>query len=537
MKRLILFLSMLAVLLLTACNEQKEGPSVPEAPPTTVNVKVDFSVYTPDDRTAPLYTRLSPEPIKEFTPFTSPGAIYPFAGQFISRGYSYCSYYDPRYENNFTYGFVDGSGTIVADPVYTTVAPLEHAIDYTGLPFWYMSLQYDSADPHSFLYGLASMDGTFALPCRYEEILGFDGRIIAFYPQGEGDPASFEVYDFDGNLCFTSRDLPFAAELGNHRYSNSIASPYSYSEGLYTIPLYLSPERAKELGTRRRVLYYMTEEGEFLYGPFSHAEPFSDGVAIVEQPHAYSCTYLRRDGTLFSRTYHELQPFRNGSAVVSVGDTALVKLIDHDENVLLTAKHGLYPLEDGSLYTYTYSIDAVGYHTDHVYTCYDRQGQVLWEWEGKCDPLSSSLIRQGDTIVNPLTGKSVSIPYDSAVEYYHSPSDPYVIVSSEGETKFLDKDLQSPAADGYLFAPRYYYRTSSIMPGELLAKGLPFAGESDLMLYRTPGSPIGTYPHTDFSFAQIYPDHVVAITDEHSTYLYDADGHLFFSFPLDPMDD
>ena len=124
-------------------------------PQKVPNPTVDFSYYTKREASPALYTRASSEALGELMPSEDYGAIYPFVGG--QRTYLYSDYGTAGVQQKL-YGFVDATGQILVDPVYT-MAQLLESEDGTALPYWHIGkiIYSEEAKDSYMLCALASM--------------------------------------------------------------------------------------------------------------------------------------------------------------------------------------------------------------------------------------------------------------------------------------------------------------------------------------------------------------------------------------------
>lgn len=245
----------------------------PEPSGTTaggVTVHTDYSNYTPRVAEAPRYTRLTEEFIPDLQPSDGCGMLYPFVGSLLysvgTNGYSY--------QAGETYGLMDETGRIVADATYMEISVLSYydSMHYqtVEVPMLRLSRAGEATliemDGWSYidgytLYGLASFDGKFVLPCEYGHVSAFACGVLVM---DDYQADAFTIYDFEGNVLLTERDLAIdAGKLTDWSYGS-----LQYSEGCFTI----------ELADGRWV---MDLDGSLLHGPYYNIGTYSNGVAAA----------------------------------------------------------------------------------------------------------------------------------------------------------------------------------------------------------------------------------------------------------------
>ncbi|MBR6825382.1 MAG: WG repeat-containing protein [Oscillospiraceae bacterium] len=491
-------------------------------------VQTDFSAYTEKADLEPMFTRPSDGSSETIHALTEPTTLYPFNGVLI-RNYGYVE--------SYRRGLIDGTGRIVVDPVYTDIYLMPDYATGSTLPFWILEQDQGPETEEekeygwgSHKYGLMSLDGTFALECKYTYIEPHDDRILCSYEVPDSEVPYFEYYDFEGNLCLSSQKFPLSKDRLYESY-------VSYGEGLYVVCLTLPPEE-QQSGFSDHGYYFMTEDGELRYGPFVDASAFSEGFAVVSLPNG-SETYLRKDGTLFSESYSYAGDFQNGYASVNTESGEWVDINTNGEIVTPGAPH---LQADGSYAVTGYLSDSF----DSIVTCYDENMNLLWETTCR-DSLSGNLITRyceeynALLLINPLTGKQLSFPEYPYPEYIYNSTAPYIKIYTRPEGKntthcliitedldiFADIDTQN---NDTVFIE--VYPTESTC-----SEGFCIRDKQNVTLYRSPADPVGTYTVGAFHDACVYADGTVAFTTDECTEFYDADGTLFFRYLTNTMDD
>lgn len=163
-----------------------------ETTPGGYAVETDWSVLGIVEPPEAKFSRLSEEWIDALAPGDDYGALYPFVGRV---NYS-------EYGESNVYGLFDASGRIVCDPVYSSVDRCSY---YTrNVEKTVPMLQLGRPDGDEMVYTLASLDGSFVSPGSYRLIRCFDFGIFC---AERYDSSQFTVYDFEGNVLMTDRDL------------------------------------------------------------------------------------------------------------------------------------------------------------------------------------------------------------------------------------------------------------------------------------------------------------------------------------------
>lgn len=323
--------------------ETPTGPAVPnETTASGWHVATDYSAYAPRDALpAANYTRLSDDPIADLAAGNY-GAIFPFAGApLYSSSEDGYSYLNGRY-----YGFVTEQGQIVCDPVYTAVSPLR-LYDYTegstvALPVWTYSrtgeiytesyTDEDSGEVYEWqegteYYGVAALDGSFALPCEYRGVNGFDGGFVCYR---SWDRPDFEVYDLQGKLLFQAQDLTF---LDLSEYVS-----VDCSDGVFLLH-------------NNGLTYAADAQGKLLFEPMKDVGAFSNGLAAASLD-GVRYGYIDKSGRwVIPAGYDSASIFRNGYATVEQGERRSV--IDTSGKVQFTVSGGYLSESGGGYYCFS----------------------------------------------------------------------------------------------------------------------------------------------------------------------------------------
>jgi len=300
-----------------------------------------------------------------------------------------------------------------------------------------------------------------------------------------------------------------------------------YSEGLYVVQL----EEGGQINH-----YFMDEDFRLVLGPYPDAQPFSEGYAAV-QISKYKSTYIDKKGNPLPDTYTNCEPFRNGCAIVE-SYAGRYSMIDTEGTVIATLSSWPFPFSDGYYYVRDYEdvVDPTsfhGYRTAEVIRCYNSRGRELWsEFDG--DILSPDLVfhsyyGSGSLLKNVSLGTFVEV-FESHPSLVGPATEPFVVLrfrNSYFGYRIFTKELMELPYDRSFDPTISRWQTGSI---EDTALALPHKNGS--RIYTTPNDAIGVYPVWEFRQGILYSDNTVAFTDSSYTKLYDADGKLFFSYPL-----
>ena len=271
----------------TTASEPVSGPTdetaAPTVPPTEPapdpsgsvtpggwQVYTDPSAYRPAE--GALYTRPTGVDLREFHPENASGRVYPY-------------YTDTLYEDTgdgqswacgHHAGFVDETGTIVTDGVYSSISVLFDGLneydpyaESPRLPLWRTG-QLESVtvvDEGEYTYpvgeiryGVVAMDGSFSIPCEYVGIQPFSDRFLC---NRSWDKPDFLVFDLSGNVLITSRELiPGKCDWCH----------VSYTEGLYLV--------CSGLRDGTEEYRFVDESGTPVLGPYRFANVFHGALAV-----------------------------------------------------------------------------------------------------------------------------------------------------------------------------------------------------------------------------------------------------------------
>lgn len=509
--------------ILTACGKK----------PMNLPVKADFSAYENRETSTSLYTRLSPEPLRELVPSEDYGTIYPFVGG--EKNYLSVTYGDLAH-TRYQYGFVDATGRIIVDPVYDT-AELLRSEDGTALPFWVIgNTVYDEAAHDSYgLCALASIDGSYVGPFAYTQFRAYEDFILAALPlDWQSAIRNYHVLDHTGRILWTTEDLDVPGRIMSMSYCG---------EGLFHMGLVYTD--IDDFHYR-----YIDLQGNFLPGHYITAEKFSDGWAPVQLSDR-KWTYIDPTGKEMGRYFTYCTTFRKGYALVSTEDAS--QIIRADGSVVLTtapfprysdlyvSSHGLF-------------VDAIGPSKADRY--YSFEGELLyetsrgdWLWERMLyvdyshnqEPYLYDIERERKIPLPPMeeghTAKLFSCgestdpvfiiryrnldTYEAVDRYYSADFEPLGV--SQPYREFVDKAGVTHLTLEQVGKKRISY---PVLPS---AEGLTLYG-SDHEIYTQ-------YPLSDFSVGQIYEGDYLILTDDFCTKMYDSHGNLIFSYPFATMMD
>ena len=481
-----------------------------------VDVQADFSLYEKRELNTPLYTRLSPEPLTAFVPSGDYGTVFPFVG--VTSTY-FSNMTDYTLEEAL-YGFVDETGRILVDPLYTSARLLENDYDGTALPYWVVTI--NETDNYGFnRQALISVDGTFATDFDYSQIRGHSDYIVA---RRFDSYQPYRIFDPHGKVLLSTEDLPFGDQIVGLSYCDN---------GLFLLKL-----SDFQIGSKNQY-YFMDIRGNLVLGPYDNVKPFSCGWASLKLEDG-TYTYIDREGNLMGRTSTTRNGFVNGCAVVESGDRT---------EVISTDGKALFTIEDFPVSYFDITSDHIHLYNqdDDVYRSYSFDGQLLWEGKDvsqiygtpiylcDIDPSAPYLyhVDPGKKVDLPPVDKNTTLftspqPLSSCLllNYYSSKTDRalYRIYSLDLTLLYEGTDL----IQTFLWE----------QPGEKKSACLVLPTQGGSLLHDPAGNPIGLSPIGNFSLGRVYESGYMAFTDPFCSQLYDPQGNLIFSYPLlQNMDD
>ncbi len=492
-------------------------------------VRTDVSAYAPSAGSA-RYTRLREGPLSSFEPSADYGAVYPYqAARLFGSAEN-----GEAWEQGGFYGFVDGNGRILTDGIYTRIRVMS-CFDYVTettrfLPFWITGRvrepivrrdpeypEYEWVEGKS-LQGVVSCDGSFCLPCEYVGITPLPNCFVCYRSWDETD---FEVYDFEGRLRLTGSEL---VDEGSDGWDLENGGEY---------PLLLSLYR--EDGSCR--CWFCDLDGKRVLGPYSSAEPFSEGLACVSTDETHY-GYIDSTGAwVLPADYTADSSFVNGRALQRLEDDTSI-IIDRAGLVLLRSKANswFYPSPCGFREDNT---------DDYSVTFYDRDGKELAHGGYGMECLDAdTFLEQSEeqSHIFRLNGESIRfgrvdgvVPCVAVIDGEPLAGYRCMSYTDEGiETRFVRQDLsevlqleQEPPAEGGYFI---LYDTADERTNEtwyLTWDGGAWNAVNDAgELIRVPlrcGS------------LTFRGERIMALTDTACVYL-DRAGKQVFSWPLDAED-
>lgn len=490
-----------------------------QLPPKVPKPTVDFSYYTKREDSSTLYTRLSPEPLGELTPSEDYGAIYPFVGG--QRTYLYSDYGSAGAKQKL-YGFVDATGRILVDPVYT-MAQLLESEDGTALPYWLIGkpIYSEEAKDSYMLCALASLDGSFVTPFLYSWFEACEEYIIATLPSGN----RYHILDHDLNLLLDTKDLSYE-EVYTIRYCG---------EGLFAVCL-----NCPDMGNFCK--HYVDMSGNVLPGHFQTAYAFTDGWSAVHLD-LDTWTYIDPTGKEMGQYFTECTSFQKGYALVNTGKTS--QIIRPDGTVVLTRN----PLPRWSELTVTSHGLYISPLGDDPHFYYSFEGELLYETP-RADWLPEDLIYADYS--DPSAPYLYDITQDfkiplAPMEEGHrlelstcgDPDSPVIVVRDRNYATWEAVDSYYSADYKLLWVSQPYRTTTSDIPrleleqvGKETVSYPVLPGENGLTLYGTTDPALLQYPLSTFTHGRLYDDGYLTLTDNFSTRMYDPQGNLIFSYPF-----
>ncbi len=190
---------------LDASTAQPQSSTIETSTPRTassIQVKTDWSYYTPDTQLEEIYTRMSDQPIGDFQPSSEYGGIYPFVGSVTLHAPNDCF---------LKYGLFDAQGRIVCDAVFDNIYPVSNG---------YMLQKYTDADSTNptIKAGFVSKDGSCYTGIIYDGAY-YDAtqRQICFFTSNATGITTF-LFDCDTYETINSYDF----QITDGRYGDLV---------------------------------------------------------------------------------------------------------------------------------------------------------------------------------------------------------------------------------------------------------------------------------------------------------------------------
>ena len=512
--------------------ESTEYVPIPsEAQSTTsggYRVQIDTSHYTPYRPPESLYTMPENVDLSEFHPENANGPIYPYTTDEL-----YTSYEGGYgYLVGYHYGFIDSSGTLVTDGIYTSCNSFR-ILNYetnqsTILPFWLVGRMGDVKMIHSegedfsydypegtMLYGLVAKDGSFSIPCEYETITGYEDCIICTRSYANRD---YVVYDFNGNLIMTTQRLFDEGCNWN---------TFNYGEGLYLVGNHYEAKNSE--------YYFYNKAGERVLGPYISAEVFSEGAACVSTDGTHYGFIDKAGNWLIPPRYDDCSSFRDGRAFAR--DAAHTLVIDKTGKIILQADRGDFNF---------FSAEACGFklNTNGSYReYYDRDGNLLLSGYGDWSCLDETVFyrSQGSNLILHSLDDSIADLTVPGIQYLNkgvayvdgSLLEGYVYEDySENRKVFVYPDLSAYRVIedqvGKINPDNYYYIMSGETVDEVTGEQCYYVfDEGKWRLFNSKKEQIGSSDTADF---RLIDGKLMGVRGMCCTYR-SLDGELLFSFP------
>lgn len=492
-------------------------------------VYTDPSAYRPAE--GALYTRPAGVDLREFHPENANGRVYPY-------------YTDTLYEDigdgqswacGHHAGFVDETGTIVTDGVYSSISILFDSLNEYDpyaegprLPLWRTG-QLESVtvvDEGEYTYpvgairyGVVAMDGSFSIPCEYVSIQPFSDRFLC---NRSWDKPDFLIFDLSGNVLITSRELyPDNCDWWH----------VSYAEGLYLLCSGL-----RDGTTEYR---FVDESGTPVLGPYRFANVFHGALAPVSLDGDRTGLIDRTGSWVVEPTY---------SSISYAPDGCFLAEIDHGSD----GAYGIYAVldpegrevfrTDGSSWINSvpcgYMLDRPEGEDD---VFYDPSGQAIWtgaDWT--CVDEQTFYVKQNDgvlRIVNAATGAELQTELLDYVEPGVAIRQGEMVRGYQGRNwdtgdfYFIPADLsgiREIEADPTF--PLDFYESSSRLTDQVTGDAYYsiFNGHG-FELYSEDGDRLTTLQQ---SWATIYNGRIFEADDELFCTYRSLDGELLFRFPM-----
>lgn len=489
-------------------------------------VYTDPSAYRPAE--GALYTRPTGVDLREFHPENANGRVYPY--------YTDTLYEDTGDGQNWACGhhagFVDETGTIVTDGVYSSISVLSGGMeDYVPyeetvrLPLWRTQqlvnvtvvdegeYTYPVADTK---YGVVAMDGSFSIPCEYANIQAFSDRFLCCR---SWEKADFLVFDLSGNVLITSREL--------------ITGKYDWWRVNYTDGLYLVCSGLRD-GTEE--YRFVDESGAAVLGPYRFANVFHGDLASVSLDGDRFGLIDRAGNWVVEPAFSSINHAPDGCFLAEIEsglEYPFYAVLDPDGKEVFRT--------DGSGW---FSSVSCGYYLDRPEgedVFYDPSGQILWtgaDWT--CVDEQTFYVRQDDgmlRIVNAATGAELQTELVNYVEPGVAILQGEMVRGYQGRNWDTDDFYFIPAdlsgireieADPTF--PLDFYESSSRLTDQVTGDAYYsiFNGHG-FELYSEDGDRLTTLQQ---SWVTIYNGRIMEASDELFCTYRSLDGELLFRFPM-----
>ena len=160
-------------------------------------IVVDWDNYQSADKKPNVFTRMSDEPIDDFTPSEEYGYVMPYIGT----RYNGEIVNSPEYEDGTTrtmdkYGFCDSNGRIITDPVFDNVSLFTNTANDQYGPYYIQQGQYPNCK-----YGLMNIEGTVYTGCVFDHVdLSYSKGEQKIFARSNGE---LSIFDSELNLIKT----------------------------------------------------------------------------------------------------------------------------------------------------------------------------------------------------------------------------------------------------------------------------------------------------------------------------------------------
>ena len=479
----------------------------------TGGLLVDFTLLDAmADNDGAVYTRLSDGPLNDLTASPDYGTIYPYAGVPM-----YDSYIDENgetvtYASGYLCGFMDESGRLLTDPVYSRAEIMtDYMSVYTNgfekhLPFWRYgkimsaTTNEDGWAEGEILYGFATLDGSFATDCIYDTVYVTGDYIIACESI---EDCIFSIYDMDCNLVLSSDQLSFADRL-------SADSAYlQYGDGLFAITL--------TDGT-----WYMDISGNLVLGPYHYAAAFSNGWASVTLQDDTEALINTEGDIMDIPDMFDATGYLTGGLCEVMLNSGEYLLINQAGETVLSSNQSISSWSYGWI---LWDDENTTYYTWDGTLCYG--GPISYEDDAITPNVISRRNDSGLILTNTTTGAELTL---EGAEYGS------LLLTGNGETAIikadswdedtgashvwlLDEDLNilTETTDGL-------YSAVDNLSGEVYLIGI----DDENGVYTVYGTDMTAVAILS-GVPEIYGSKLL-VTDESGCTLYDADGSVFFRY-------
>lgn len=496
-----------------------------------IRVYTDPSAYRPYTAPEAIYTRLRDGALPELIPSADYGTIYPYEAARLmeSGGIGY------TWETGGIYGFMDETGRILTDGIYTNISTRSYYDEATGtdvtLPCWIgrvidnvRLVSFPEPDDDytyldgDYLYYVIAQDGSFVLPGPFQSVRGLKDRLAC------DTGSEIVIFDLKGNRLLSID--------GESEYGTLYLWSIEFREGLYRVSYYDTTDDWREK------YFFLNEQGEPVLGPYENACAFSEGLACVSED-GQNYGYIDRTGAWVIGPFDGGRPmsFENGIAIQQDGEQNI--LVDKDGKVLASvSEEGWFSRAPCGFEFYSHAYET----SRHIF--FDKSGQLLLEtWEDVSSLDETTFWNYSQRKLFRLSGEELATDRAYSMQLISA------VVNGEAVSCYLGQDFDRSTnvlfsqdlqtlrqieynykADEYYYFYNTYYSAADEITGEVWH----FLWDGETRTAATESGKIAVLP----SWAKYLTPRgglFYTVTDDACCYL-NADGETVFRYPLNAED-